>query len=516
MSSNPESPSDSSQSILLALVLITILGAGLWKSYGASFQAWRELNEWKLTAMFAVCAVALAVLLTTVVWNLFVKSCGDSSVTEKDETSVLLGIDESGAEVHLKQSFRISHTQIIGTTNAGKTESVILPWAIRDIESGAGLLIVDGKGDRSFLDKLYAYVAKSKRTDSFKLFSLAHIEPSSTFNPLMGGTATEVSQRVFSSFPIEHPHYRATQSVMFQALLTLILDKKKLPTFQLVHSMLSDAPTLDAWLKDYELINKGNCSFLNAFNKLPRNERSNEVSGLNANLMPFVYGPTAALFNSTEPQIDFDAALKNRQICYFQLPTMYCPFLAEATGKLVLQCFQQAVAKRQLHGEENPGFFSCFLDDFQDYIYPGFGALLNKSRSANIGVVFSHQALGDLDKVGPEFRNVVTTCTNVKVVMRTTEPETCEFYAKTFGTESDHKVTERQTRGLIFTNKTGEGSVRDVEKYVIHPNTIRRLERGQGIVSIPHPSGVKLQTVRFKMRPNLSPVTLPPIDKKTS
>jgi TonB-dependent SusC/RagA subfamily outer membrane receptor len=36
------------------------------------------------------------------------------------------------------------HTQVVGTTNAGKTESVILPWAIDDIKNGRGLILIDG------------------------------------------------------------------------------------------------------------------------------------------------------------------------------------------------------------------------------------------------------------------------------------------------------------------------------------------------------------------------------------
>jgi hypothetical protein len=48
-------------------------------------------------------------------------------------------------------------------------------------------------------------------------------------------------------------------------------------------------------------------------------------------------------------------AMEKGHIIYFQLPTMYFPFLASATGKLVLQCFQNAVSKRQLQlgGKDN-------------------------------------------------------------------------------------------------------------------------------------------------------------------
>lgn len=156
-----------------------------------------------------------------------------------------------------------------------------------------------------------------------------------------------------------------------------------------------------------------------------------------------------------------------------------------------------------------PRFFSCLLDDFQDYIYEGFGSLLNKSRSANVGVVFSHQALGDLDKVSEAFKNVVLTNTNVKVVMRMNDPDTCDHFAKTFGTNTSFKVTEKTKDS----SRTGDGTIREVEKYNFHPNVFKKLGTGMGIVSIPHRDGVKNIRIKFAMRENLPPTRLPVIDK---
>ena len=77
---------------------------------------------------------------------------------------------------------------------------MILPWAIQDIYSGKGLLLIDGKADNSLIDKLWAYTKKAKREKDFKLFSLSRREQSFQFNPLLGGTAEEITERVFNSF----------------------------------------------------------------------------------------------------------------------------------------------------------------------------------------------------------------------------------------------------------------------------------------------------------------------------
>ena len=431
----------------------------------------------------------------------------DKSITEKDPTSVHLGTDKHHKDVYLKEKYRTMHAQVIGTTFSGKTESVILPMAIHDIENGSGTLIVDGKADTSFLDKIWAYVVKAGREKDFRLFSLAHIDRSHTFNPLVGGSAAEVVERVFNSFNFENEYYRNIQYKIFLLLIRLILERKQVPTFALAHRLLTDVTLLQNWTlesKDRALQYE-----LHKFIKESPKDRAEKTSGLETNLSHFATGEFATLFNDEKPHIDFEKALSKNLICYFQLPSMYLPFLSSATGKLVLQSFQSAVSKRHTGVAGKKAFFSCFLDDFQDYIYEGFGALLNKSRSANIGVVFSHQALGDLEKVSPEFANVVLTNTNIKCIMRSNDPKSAEFFSKSFGTKKSEKLTERQSTNALGASRTGDGSVREVDEFIIHPNEIKDQPLGHGIVSIPHERGVKVLKLAFKMRKDLPKVRLP-------
>jgi type IV secretory pathway TraG/TraD family ATPase VirD4 len=249
------------------------------------------------------------------------------------------------------------------------------------------------------------------------------------------------------------------------------------------------------------------------FLALDESERIRQVSGLKANLSNFVYGETSKLFNTEKPEIDFTEALEKNHICYFQLPTLLCPYLAEATGKLVLQCFQSAISKRHHVSGKEQKFFSCFLDDFQDYIYPGFGALLNKSRSANIGVVFSHQSVGDLEKVGSDFAKVVLTNTNVKIVMRSNDPVSCEYFSKSFGTKTGIKKTERTKRTFLQDRTTGEASTREVEEFIYHPNEIKNLKLGEAIVAIPTLVGMIHKKIKLMKKDDLKVIDLPVPEK---
>ncbi|MFN8790112.1 MAG: type IV secretory system conjugative DNA transfer family protein [Bdellovibrionales bacterium] len=472
-----------------------------WNSYASIKYLWVAMILGVLFAVYRICLH----------WNGFIEGITDG--VRKSNGLILLGHGEDHQPVHLTTDLRTRHTQVIGTTSSGKSESVILPWAIQDIQNGGGLIIVDGKADKSFLDKIYAYAVEAGRASDFRLFSLSNPAESCSFNPLAVGSVQEVTERVFSSFKFESEYFESIQFRVFRDIIAVIKEQGVVPTFSHVHTLLTNKDALERWIEASR--NDTLKEQLTAFNGLSTKEREERTSGLIAKLSHFCADEVFPLFNATQPHIDMSLALKHKWICYFQLPTMYYQFLGASTGKLVLQCLQNAVAKRHNEGGSNASFTSVYLDDFQDYIYEGFEALLNKSRSANIGMVFSHQALGDLDKVGPAFRNVVTTNTNIKVVMRNNDPETAEFFANSFGTKAAAKETERVSRGLFGNNKTGELSVRAVEEYLFHPNIIKsNLRTGEALVSIPYFEGVKTTRIRFTPFPNKDPKPLPCIPKE--
>ncbi len=280
-------------------------------------------------------------------WNSHVLKAEEDCVSGEDDTAVYLGVDlATGKKVYLRQTFRTMHTQVIGTTNAGKSESAIFPLAISDIKNGNGILLIDGKSDSGFLDKLYGYVCRHNREAQFKLFSLSHVGPSSSFNPLNGGSPQEVTERVFSSFTFENEYYRNVQYKIFLGIVKLIFAQKEVPTFRLVGDLLNDQELLAIWVQACpdEILKKEMTRFLS----LPEKEREERISGLETAISHFTSSEVGILFDETDQRIDFTEAMNEGHILYFQLPTMLYPFLGSATGKLVLQSFQSAVSKRQV------------------------------------------------------------------------------------------------------------------------------------------------------------------------
>lgn len=429
------------------------------------------------------------------------------------ENAVRCGFCSEGDEVFIKTHQRAMHTQVIGTTNAGKTESVILPWAIQDIEQGRGLILIDGKSDRALLEKLWAYTVKSGREKDFRLFSLSHIEESHEFNPLIGGTPEEIAERVFNSFEFENPYYRSLQFEVFSQVMRVFDAAKEIPTFLKIHQAIGNPHVLVAMARDFE--DKGLKQWTEYYRDIPASDRLQRTSGLMAALSHFSFGKTAVLFNAENPTIALEDALSKNLIVYFQLPVLLSPFLGKASGKMILQSLQSAVANRHRDKNKATAFFSVFLDDFSEYLYPGFVSILNKSRSANIGVVFAHQALGDIKTLGDAIANSILTNANLKVFMRGNDPDSAEYFSKVIGTVKTMKYTERRKLGLLKEEATGDASAREVDEFIIHPNKFKReLGVGAAVMIVPHEAGSRTVSLKFSKYDDLSPaMDIPNIQK---
>lgn len=437
----------------------------------------------------------------------------ERSITSKVEDSVFCGTTNKGEEVWIKPRQRSMHTQVIGTTNAGKTESVILPWAIQDIHSKKGLLLIDGKADNSLIDKLWAYTKLAGREKDFKLFSLSRREQSFQFNPLIGGTAEEITERVFNAFEFENPYYRSLQYEVMSQVMRIFESSQKVPTFQRLHQAISRPRVMEEMVK--HVCDPEVRRWYVTFCEMAPKDREERTSGLLSAIGHFAFGENAKLFNPKEGAITIDEALSKNQIVYFQLPVLLSPFLGKATGKLVLQCLQAAVANRhRLAKDSEKRFFSVFLDDFSEYLYEGFVTILNKSRSANVGIVFAHQALGDITVLGDSVANSILTNANLKVFMRGNDPDSAEYFSKVIGTLSATKTTERQTKNLIGTSKSGEISAREVEEFTIHPNIFKKdLGVGEAIMIVPHEKGAKTVRIKFSKTEDLDSEPMPEFEK---
>lgn len=493
-------------------LLGVIAGIAILVRLMKSFYQWGLRHEQNNSFLFYSCLVGVASIFVFCAWHFAKKKYRtvkeQNEITNgKGEEAVFAGLDAKKKKIFVNLSFRRMHTQVIGTTNAGKTESVITPWMIDDIEKGRGLVFIDGKSDVHLLNKIYAYVCNHGREKDFRVLSLSQVGVSETYNPLIG-SVSQVTEKLINSFQIENEYYRTVQFDILRNVLEILEETKVTPTFLKVRQLITNpveiqklfpsinSPSLKEWAVEFINISK--------------DKRRELVSGLAGNLGFFTSGEFSSLFNTTKPRIDINEAMNQNQIIYFQLPVLQSPVLGKSVAKMVLQDIQSAVSNRHASGKKKHNFFSIYLDDFTEYLTPQFVSLLNKSRSANVGVVFAHQAIGDLEALGPEIKNQILTNSNLKIFMRTNEPDSAEYFAKVVGTKQGQKVTSRRKDALVGSQVTNDGSIRDAEEFIYHPNIFKsELGLGEAIMILPHKAGTKTVKLKFSIRPDLPVVPLP-------
>ena len=238
-------------------------------------------------------------------------------------------------------------------------------------------------------------------------------------------------------------------------------------------------------------------------------ERQERLSGFLSQLRPFAIGEISDLVNGETEGSDFfslSEIVRSEHNYIGQgaiavvilIPTLMYQKSASRLGQMFLQEIAWALSQRR-----TKDFLPVFLDEFSSFVYEGFLQSLNKARSSGLAFHLSHQSMGDLEAISPDFAKAVVTNTNVKCVFGVNDLETAEFFAKLFGTKTTTKTTERAERTPFFKDveMSGQMSVREVEEYRIHPNRLKAFSRGQGAISFMSEGHLITEEIRFEPVP---------------
>lgn len=427
---------------------------------------------------------------------------------------IFVGQTNDGMNLTMPNEIRCGHVQIVGATGRGKTESVIIPWLTQDIVQDHPAILIDGKGDWSIYERMKSvYEQNGLDLNSLIYFDIGSFESSFTTNPIKYGSAQQITDRIFSTFDFDNSYFKATS---YEACLLVIqvLSKsfKEGVTFKKIYLALTDDKFFSeaiAKLDENEIELK---RLATRYLAQSYNDRQEKVAGFTSQLQPLAVGELSALVNGQVDGKGFFTiteclcASVNQDNQKFTTALIFIPtLLYQKTGSRLGQMFLQelswAVALKER--EVNRKFHSVFLDEFSSFVYEGFINLLNKARSSQTAIHLSHQSLGDLEAVSPEFAQAVHTNTNVKCVLGVNDPQTSDFFAKHFGTQESEKTTERVKKSKFFggMEHTGEMSLRATEEYVINPNRLRHYSRGEGVLSFIYDGKPVTEEIQFARSP---------------
>ncbi len=388
---------------------------------------------------------------------------------------------KTGRPVHLTDDQRLMHTDVVGSTGTGKTDSVLLPILAHDIANGKGAVVIDGKGDLELLQRILYIVNVKKRRPDFYFFSLSHPERSNTYNPLLRGNATELKDKLIGSMPWGEEFYRRMAEQAALTILNALVACGKKVRFRDLYGYLTELDALKRLVD--ETPDPPLKSDLHSMVTQFRNN-AKFLSGLIADLYLMSHSEFSKLVDVVEPEIDLLDFYKNKKIVYFQLNLQGYGDTAKRIGRMVLQDLKAVSSHIQSEiPEVNRKFFSIFIDDASSFLDVNFIDFLNKARASKLAITLLHQSVGDLViKRDLSFAQQVMENTNVKIILRQDDPQSVEKLAKMGGTRKTMISTYQTEEKISGKGLTGQGSIREGQMFRIEPDLIRSLRRGEAFI----------------------------------
>ncbi len=388
-------------------------------------------------------------------------------------TSIYLGHDLNlDIDVYLPDEVRCRHVHLVGGSGFGKTNT-LQNFIKQDSDRGLGMIILDGKGEISFLNWLKSVVPKNRLC----VFDLSD-EKSMGYNPLSDGSPLEAAQRLYSSLTWSEPFYaakaRAALQTIFQNHFKL---KKKNPSIKELAEYL-DTP------QSYSSI-----ATSPSYPPKLATEDYMGIAGLRDQINSLCTGHLDNILSPSDRSEINLGSTQDGKVLYFRLQSSLATQIASNTGKLLINHINFLAGTAHRNGQANKAkLVPTYFDEFATFVCPEFADLISKARSAGYALHFSHQSKGDLEDVSKGFLGRITDNSATKIIMHINDPDSADFFAKSFGTSKYQKVTQRITNAKDADDAelVGEGSSREAHRYKTSPDELKSHPTGVGSVLIAH------------------------------
>ncbi|MCP3029664.1 TraM recognition domain-containing protein [Halobacillus sp. A5] len=192
------------------------------------------------------------------------------------------------------------------------------------------------------------------------------------------------------------------------------------------------------------------------------------------------------LFKESENDVDLIRVSENKEALFFSFDGLIYDHFIKVIARFLILDLNYLVSYRNRQKSKDEPFLAIY-DEFSVYANDKIVDTINKSRSAGFHCIIATQMLADLEKIDPTLAKQVVGNTNTYAIGQTNHPQEVEAWANTLGTYKDVDLTiqtEKQTGRIERRDrKADQGSLRHVQKYVITPDEIRQLSKGQFIIA---------------------------------
>lgn len=399
------------------------------------------------------------------------------------EEGAFIGVDSSRQPVYLSDYERGMHTQVIGSTGFGKTASVLMPLLAADLKRGKSVIFIDGKGDMESLSAFTTLVRETGREHDTYLFAPSFPNLSNPWNPLASGNPVVQKDRIVGAQIWSEEFYKKKGEDLLQTVLQIFDDLKITPSFPRLAQFLKnpDADFLQGKRfrdpkveQDYKTI------------KTALKNDAKNYAGIIADINLFAESFLKPMFTAEKGEgISLYDIARNNKVVYFSFPVLMMEDTMKRIARMVIHDLKVVCSEIQNYvDKKDRNSISLFIDEFASFATENFVELLNKARSAGMGITIIHQSLGDIEGVDKNFARQIFENTNIKIVLRVDDPETIEQYCRMAGTRQQLKFTYQTDMDVFGHRPSGAASMREVDVFNIDPNTFRKLRVGDAVVMI--------------------------------
>jgi hypothetical protein len=442
-----------------------------------------------------------------------------------DDLRIRLGVDKmTGEACEISGRAMRRHGFIPGASGYGKSRTIeqlvyelVVSSHARPL--GIGFLFADMKADPMLIEAMAGGAHHAGR--KFKLVTVTGA--GTTYNPIRHGSAEQIRSRIVECLDqvagggFSEPHHReAAEEFLLYAVRALddlvrgnvtemfpdgtmrawrrdLPDLARLLTLKALGSRTNHfSPRLQKELGDY-------LNYLNTEAK----DLKRSIPGLATRIRNLVSGDAGRVLIETQDGVDLYESVKRGDIVLFSLAANTDAKAARQIGNLFLT--DLGSVGDQLLTEnfgENGGLFIAGVDEFSGLGGSTMTGLFQRLRAAGGGLFVCTQDLADLADVSDAFLAAVLTNADVLILHRT--KASAEQVAELLGTYEGWEETLQVQEDIGVLGSTtagsGVGSLRQVDRFKVHPNQLRELGVGEAIVAIGHPEDSS-QTVQMALAP---------------
>ncbi len=443
-----------------------------------------------------------------------VRPAAQPAETPLTDVQIHLGLDET-----TRRPFAVTvgelmyHFYLDGPTGFGKTTTLVR--LIAGLVTGPAMahrrvpiVLVNMKPDTSITRSLRAIAEAGGRRFWHVTHDGAH--GSDRYNPLRAGTAHEISSAVMEAEAqaeaggFTEPHHRAAGQRYLQLVTQVLTELNRRDPERWPRDYPTLAKTMQRSVLEIECPRLGAelAGRWEAYKAELKAERRLEesLSGLRQRVARAAESAAGDVLRETRAGLDLEEAIEAGDVVLFDLDAAADTTAAQLVGNLALEDLIRTMARLgRRHWNLDPNgdperFALLAVDEFSALGGTILADLFQRVRSQGGAVGLSTQEAGSLDLAGQGFRETVVTNTNVILLHRQTV--NAEIFAGYLGTES-YLIETRQLfeeRSVVDGHQvyaSGQGNVRQGERFVLHPNVLRKLTIGELVVRVGSRRGVR-------------------------